>query len=65
MKLSLIANVSASVISNDRVARDVEQNQERKYLQLVAMLEHYNPAFEQLKYFSYGCNCLFFGNSFS
>ena len=40
--------------------RDIEQD--RRYAQLVNAMSHYNPAFDQLKYWTYGCNCHVLGD---
>ena len=60
MKLFLLASVSASIVK-----RDVEEKTldgEKRYKQLVDMMEHYNPDFDERKYWSYGCNCLNLGD---
>ena len=35
---------------------------ERRYNQLTDMMEHYNPDFDERKYWTYGCNCLILGD---
>ena len=58
MKLAII--FAASVQSN-RVARQTGIDQDRRYSQLTDMMEHYNPDFDERKYWTYGCNCLILG----
>jgi len=36
-------------------------DQERRYAQLMDMMEHYNPTFDERKFYTYGCNCLILG----
>jgi len=64
MKLSLFASVSAftTTTTDQRVARDVEEKGEKRYKQLVDMMEHYNPQFDERKYWTYGCHCLILGD---
>ena len=62
MKLSLIASVSAFTTEN-RVSRDVEEKGVKRYSQLEDMMFHYNPDFDERKYWSYGCHCLMLGES--
>ena len=57
MKISIVASVSAFTVTDTRVARDVEEISTRGYTQLVDMLKHYNPQFDERKQFQYGCNC--------
>jgi len=35
---------------------------ERRYFQLVDMMTHYNPEFDERKYWTYGCQCLVLGD---
>ena len=60
MKLSLIASVSAFTTEN-RVSRDVEEKGEKRYWQLTDMMEHYNPDFDEKKYWGYACHCFKLG----
>ena len=57
--LALVANVESG-----RVAR-VQRDTDRRYFQLTDMMENYNPTFDERKYWTYGCNCLILGESFS
>jgi len=34
----------------------------RRYSDLLAMVYHYNPGFDERKYWAYGCNCLMLGD---
>ena len=34
----------------------------RRYSDLLAIVYHYNPGFDERKYWAYGCNCLMLGN---
>jgi len=63
MKLSvLLVATSAALPRESRETRneprELDLNQEKRYKQLVAMMEHYNPEFDERKYWQYGCNCL-------
>jgi len=62
MKLSILATVSAFTTTDQRQTRDVEEKGEKRYFQLTDMMEHYNPDFDQRKYWTYGCNCLILGD---
>ena len=64
MKLSIIATVSAFTTENNRIARDVEEKGEKRYFQLVDMMEHYNSDFDERKYWAYGCHCMILGKLF-
>ena len=56
----IIASAHANVNhSHRRVARQADDD--RRYFQLVDMMENYNPAFDERKYWAYGCNCLILG----
>ena len=61
MKISIFASVSAFTVTELRVARDVEEISTRRYDQLVDMMKHYNPQFDERKQFQYGCNCYTLG----
>jgi hypothetical protein len=62
MKLSLLATVSAFTTTDQRHARDVEEKGEKRYFQLADMMGHYNPSFDEKKYWTYGCHCLILGD---
>ena len=34
---------------------------DKRYSQLVDMMEHFNADFDERKYWAYGCNCLILG----
>ena len=54
-----ILNVSASILSGDGSGlRTVS----RRYTDLLSIVLHYNPDFDQRKYWAYGCNCLMLGD---
>ena len=56
----IIASAHANVNhSHRRVARQADDD--RRYFQLVDMMENYNPQFDERKYWAYGCNCLILG----
>merc|ERR1719411_1607657 len=69
MKLSttfaLVISASGSRLSN-RVRRANEdrvgEDDDRRYFQLADMMSHYNPSFDERKYWTYGCNCLILGD---
>lgn len=62
----LIAFLSASPASAEpflnRQIRQAGPEQERRYNQLTDMMAHYNPDFDERKYWTYGCNCLILGD---
>merc|ERR1712193_197261 len=62
MKISLAVTIISAQAA--RHARDVEKSleEEKRYSQLVDMMEHYNPDFDERKYWAYGCNCLILGD---
>ena len=60
MKLFLLASVSASIVKRDVEDKTLEG--EKRYNQLVDMMTHYNPDFDERKYWAYGCNCLNVGD---
>jgi len=58
----IIASASAATTTN-RVARQAATGEgDRRYFQLVDMMEHYNSEFDERKYWAYGCNCLILGD---
>ena len=57
LTIALIAATRAN-----KVARQADDS-DRRYSQLVDMMSHYNPSFDERKYWAYGCNCLILGNS--
>jgi len=59
--LALFAPASAEPLLNRQV-RQTGPDQERRYSQLTDMMEHYNPQFDERKYWTYGCNCLILGD---
>jgi len=66
MKISIalltVMGTSAEMTApaNSVIARD---GGDRRYAQLVDMMEHYNKKFDERKYWTYGCNCLMLGNT--
>ena len=58
MKLALFATVSASIVKRE----DRALGEEKRYKQLVKMMKHYNPDFDERKYWAYGCHCLMLGD---
>jgi len=61
-----LALVAESEPINNRVARsdsdDLRFQDEKRYFQLTDMMGHYNPDFDERKYWTYGCNCLILGD---
>ena len=54
----------ASAVLAARVQRSDEtslDDGEKRYNQLTDMMKHYNPDFDERKYWAYGCNCHMFG----
>jgi len=45
-----------------RHRREVETTGNRRYSQLMDMMSHFNPDFDERKYWTYGCNCLILGD---
>ena len=63
MRVSALIIASASAAnhnSHKRVARQAD-GEDRRYVQLVDMMAHYNADFDERKYWAYGCNCLILG----
>jgi len=70
--MKLINNIAVALLSvsegfNLRVARQADNGVEKttddkRYFQLVKMMEHHNPTFDERKYWAYGCNCLILGD---
>ena len=46
----------------NRSVRQTGPDGNRRYDQLVDMMEHYNPQFDERKYWAYGCQCLILGD---
>ena len=61
MKLSLIATTSALTVTDNRVARNVEEIGERRLTQLLWILQDYDNEFDMKKYMAYGCHCRDYG----
>ena len=57
MKLTIALIAAARA---NKVARQADDS-DRRYSQLVDMMSHYNPSFDERKYWAYGCNCLILG----
>lgn len=64
MRVSALIIASTVSANNNkpksRVARQADQD--RRYFQLVDMMENYNSDFDERKYWAYGCNCLILGD---
>ena len=56
----IIASAHANANHSHRLRRQAEGD-DRRYFQLVDMMENYNPSFDERKYWAYGCNCLILG----
>ena len=61
MKLSLIASASALTVSDIKVARDVDEIDERSWTQLQWVFRNYDSNFDVQKFFTYGCYCHYNG----
>ena len=61
MKLSLIASASAFTVTDNKVARDVDEIGERSRSQFFYILKSYDSDFDANKYFAYGCHCNYYG----
>ena len=66
--LALFGSSTAEPVLNRQVRQsgpgELESDkldQARRYNQLTDMMEHYNPQFDEQKYWTYGCNCLILG----
>lgn len=60
MKVTLA--ILAAATEAGRVARQAPTGGDRRYFQLTDMMNHYNPSFDERKYWTYGCNCLILGD---
>jgi len=58
--LALFTGVNAQRINPQMLEKLPEG--ERRYYQLAAMMSHYNPDFDERKYWTYGCQCLMLGD---
>ena len=60
--LALATSVLAARVrrSGEKALGDVD----KRYSQLVDMMEHFNSDFDERKYWAYGCNCLILGKFF-
>ena len=56
MKVTL--TIIAASAEAGRVTRQADVDNDRSRSQLGAMMNHYNPSFDERKYWTYGCNCL-------
>ena len=61
MKFSKILTFIGAVAAGRRHARAGDEVS-RRYSQLTDMMTHYNPTFDDRKYWAYGCNCLILGD---
>jgi len=59
-KMKIFALTAASVVYSKGVLDSLEN--ERRYNQLVEMMELYNGQFNPQKFWTYGCNCLMLGD---
>ena len=59
--IALLGSSTGEPLLNRQV-RQVGPDQERRYNQLTDMMEHYNPNFDERRYWTYGCNCLILGD---
>ena len=62
MKLAVVIATASAFTTETRVARQAELEADKRYFQLTDMMEHYNPDFDERKYWAYGCNCLILGD---
>merc|ERR1739838_490444 len=65
MKFSLALNLALVKAARVRRSNQGEKalgDVEKRYSQLVDMMEHYNSDFDERKYWAYGCNCLILGD---
>lgn len=59
--IALLGCQADPVAPLNRQVRQVDTT-DRRYFQLVDMMEHYNPQFDEKKYWTYGCHCLILGD---
>jgi hypothetical protein len=63
MKVSLlISTVASTAIVKRSPDQEKVLDGEKRYFQLTDMMRHYNPSFDERKYWTYGCNCLILGD---
>merc|ERR1712048_696638 len=61
-KMKVTLAIIAASAEAGRVARQAGIDNDRRYFQLADMMTHYNPSFDERKYWTYGCNCLILGD---
>ena len=61
MKLSLIASASAFTVTDNKVAREVDEIGERSWSQFIYILNSYDIDFDANKHLAYGCHCNYYG----
>merc|ERR1712176_402510 len=65
MKISIIIFASATATNGVRHRRqDAEKDRDgaKRYFQLIDQMSHFNPDFDERKYWTYGCHCLMLGD---
>lgn len=65
MLASVSANFASESFSHPRrvVVRDTSpENAERRYYQLLDLMTHYNPDFDERQHWGYGCHTMFLGD---
>ena len=58
MKTATLMTLAYGAPADSSVANAEES---RRYNQLVAWMESYNPSFDERDYWTYGCHCLMLG----
>ena len=67
MKFSIAFNLALLEAARVRRSNQGEKalgDVDKRYSQLVDMMNHYNNDFDERKYWAYGCNCLILGKLF-
>jgi len=49
-------------VSVQAAPSDKTLTEEKRYSQLIALMDHFNPTFDERQYWTYGCNCLMLGD---
>ena len=61
MFVKKIATGALLTVSVQAAPSDKTLTEEKRYSQLIALMDHFNPTFDERQYWTYGCNCLMLG----
>jgi len=62
MFVKKIATGALLAVSVQAAPSDKTLTEEKRYSQLIGLMEHFNPSFDERQYWTYGCNCLMLGD---